>query len=65
MALASDARVQSEDGLLADGKSTDKVQGHAMGNGSHDEPAFGDLAAGEFRKLFTRIANLLPAARGA
>lgn len=30
----------------------------------HDEPAFGDLPAGEFRKLFTRIANLLPAARG-
>lgn len=30
----------------------------------HDEPAFGDLPAGEFRKLFTRIANLMPAARG-
>lgn len=29
----------------------------------HDEPAFGDLPAGEFRKLFTRIANLVGSAR--
>lgn len=31
---------------------------------AHGEPRVGDLPAGEFRKLFTRIANLLPATRG-
>jgi hemerythrin-like domain-containing protein len=29
----------------------------------NNDPGFGDLTAGEFRRLFTRIANLLPAAR--
>ena len=31
---------------------------------SHAEPSFGDMPAAEFRKLFTRVANLLPATRG-
>jgi len=31
---------------------------------SHAEPSIGDMPATEFRKLFTRIANLLPATRG-
>jgi len=29
---------------------------------SNNDPGFGELPAGEFRRLFTRIANLLPAA---
>jgi hypothetical protein len=30
---------------------------------SNNDPGFGELPASEFRRLFTRIANLLPAAK--